>query len=114
MAVLTVPKPKEYIVGKDGKRTGVVLDWNVYKKLQDSIPEDSDLLLGLDNSELRLLAEGMLSPPNQLQLDTLLHKNQSAQLNKNEEKELDTLIKYIDSMNILKAKAIYTLQKRGQ
>lgn len=114
MTVLTVPRPKEYIVGENGKRIGVVLDWEVYKKLQASIPADPDLLLSLDNSELQLLAEGMLSSPNQSRLETLLKKNKSTKLTGKEEKELGSLIAYIDSMNLLKAKAQYTLQQRSQ
>jgi len=101
--------PLQYLVTESGQRTGVVLSWLDYQKLTDP-----DLLVGLSSIELQLLAQGMLSLAHQAQLEQLLQLNQQHQLSNNQEQELDQLLEYIDSLNVLKARALYTLQKTGQ
>jgi hypothetical protein len=77
-------------------------------------PLDPDLLVGLDESELQALAEGMLSPSHQERLDELLQRNRKGVLNDDQERELDQLLARVDSMNILKARALRTLQRLGE
>jgi hypothetical protein len=114
MNTQTIPTPKQYIVAEDGKRVGVVLDWEEYQHLQlDDLQADPDLLHNLSEAELKLLAEGMLAPPPQTQLNELLQRNQTEKLSQKESVELDNLLARVDLMNILKARALYTLQKQG-
>ena len=101
----------QYIVNAQGQRTAVVLKWEDYQSLQARISPDLGLLVGLDESELQALAEGMLSPSHQEQLAKLLQRNREGQLRKNEESELDQLLAHVDSMNTLKARALRTLQQ---
>lgn len=111
MEGIRVPSPVQYLVEENGQRTGVVLSWEDYQNLQAAVSTDPDLLVGLDETELQVLAEGMLSAPHQKRLDELLQLNREARLSPSEQIELDRLLEYIDSMNALKARAIYTLQQ---
>lgn len=43
----------------------------------------------------------------------LLRRNREEQLSADEEEELDRLLEQVDYMNVLKARAMYTLQQRG-
>jgi hypothetical protein len=104
----------QYIVNDQGRRTAVVLRLEDYQSLQARISPDPELLIGLDESELQALAEGMLSPSHQDQLRDLLQRNREGQLSKDEESELDQLLAHVDSMNILKARALRTLQRLGE
>jgi hypothetical protein len=92
------------------------LEWaqEDYQSLQTRVSPDPELLIGLDESELRALAEGMLSPSHQERLRDLLQRNRTGQLSKDEESELDRLLAHVDSMNILKARALRTLQRLGE
>jgi len=101
----------QYIVNDQGRRTAVVLKWEDYQSLQARISTDPELLVGLDESELRALAEGMLSPSRQERLTDLLQRNREGQLSKDEESELDQLLAHVDSMNTLQARALRTLQQ---
>lgn len=102
--------PVQYIVSESGERTAVVLDWKVYQRLRASDAGDVDLLVGLDEAELRGIAEGMLAPAFQARLSELLAANDEGQLAPDEKRELDALIARVDALNILKARALYTLQ----
>lgn len=114
MTTQSISTPKQYIVAEDGKRIGVVLDWEVYQHLQFDDPQaDPDLLRTLSEAELTLLAEGMLADPHQTRLNELLQHNQTGKLSQKELKELDDLLSRVDLMNILKARALYTLQQQG-
>ena len=75
---------------------------------------DPDLLVGLCESELQALADGTLSPGHQERLDELLQLNRKGVLNDDEERELDQLLARVDSMNVLKARALRTLQQLGE
>jgi hypothetical protein len=99
------------IVNDQGRRTAVVLKWEDYQSLQARISPDPELLIGLDESELKALAEGMLSPGHQERLDQLLQRHRESNLSKDEESELDQLLAHVDSMNVLKARALRTLQQ---
>lgn len=107
-----IASPKiQYIVDDNGRRTAVVIKWEDYQHLRDRLGSDPDLLVGLTEFELRVLAESMLSPGRQEQLDDLLRRSRAGELGDAEEKELDQILAGIDSMNVLKARAAYTLQK---
>jgi hypothetical protein len=112
MEAVAMPPQIQYIVNDDGQRTAVVIRWEDYVNLQDRLSSDPDLLSGLSELELQALAEGMLSPGRQERLDDLLERNREGTLSDSEQEELDQLLAYIDSMNILKARAIYTLQHK--
>jgi hypothetical protein len=107
---ITSPKI-QYIVDDNGHRTAVVIKWEDYQHLQARLESDPDLLVGLTEFELRVLAESMLSPGRQERLDHLLRRNREGKLDTAEEDELDQILAGIDSMNVLKARAAYTLQK---
>jgi hypothetical protein len=110
----TVSHEIRYIVDDKGERRAVVLTWEDYENLRAAISPESDLLIGLSDSELHALAEGMLSPKHQERLDELLRLNCEGQISDDEQKELDDFLAQIDSMNMLKARAQYTLQQRGE
>ncbi|MBU1660351.1 MAG: hypothetical protein KKD28_02630 [Chloroflexi bacterium] len=103
--------PIRYIVEEDGQRTGVVLGWNDYKHLKAMFPVDQDLLLGFNEAELQTLAEGMLSPQYQQQLAELSLRNREDTLNSADQNKFDHLLERIDHLNILKARAKYTIQQ---
>jgi hypothetical protein len=101
----------EYLTRPDGQRTGVILRWEDYQTLRAYVPADLDVLMNLSKPELQALAEGMLSSPHQQRLSELLQRNRVGSLNHAEEAEMDHLLEHVDYMNILKARALYTLQK---
>jgi hypothetical protein len=77
-------------------------------------PAEKELALlgGMSVEELRVLAEAILSPSHQQQLQTLLEKNRSGTLSPDEETILDTLLAEADQVALLKARARYTLMAR--
>ncbi len=104
--------PIQYLVSEDGQRTGVVMDWQAYQLLQRDArhSDDPELLVGLSELELQTLAQGWLSPPHQERLAELLARQQAQTLSLAETSDLDELLARIDSMNLLKARARYSLQ----
>lgn len=114
MEQATASPQVQYIVNDDGQRTAVVLRWEDYQSLRSRTSTDPDLLLGLSESELQALAEGMLSPSHRERLTDLLRRHRQGHLSKNEESELDQLLAHVDSMNVLKARALRTLQQREE
>jgi len=104
----------EYLTRPDGQRTGVVLRWEDYQTLRAYVPTDPDVLMSLSEPELQALAEGMLSSPYQQRLGELLQHNRAGTMNGAEEVELDRLLEHVDHMNVLKARAQYTLQKLAE
>ncbi len=72
---------------------------------------DPDLLMGLSHGELLALSEGMLTPVTQAHLDDLLFRNNQGALTPDEIDELDQVLQRIDHLNLLKAKARYTLEQ---
>jgi hypothetical protein len=75
---------------------------------------DSELLVGLSVEELQALAEGMLAPTAQSQLQGLQARNTEHQLSADEEAILDRLLSQIDQLNILKIRARYTLRQMNR
>lgn len=70
---------------------------------------DSELLISLSLEELQALAEGLLAPTFQRQLEGLLAQGAEHPLSADEEATLDQMLLQIDQLNILKARAKYTL-----
>jgi len=110
----TVSHEIQYIVDDTGQRRAVVLTWEDYEALRAAVSPESDLLIGLSESELRVLAEGMLSPKHQERLNELLRLNREGQISRRQQAELDQFLAQVDSMNTLKARATYTLQYRRE
>jgi hypothetical protein len=74
---------------------------------------DSELLTSLSLEKLQALAEGILAPTLQTQLDGLLEQSTEHPLSPDEEATLDRMLLQIDQHNILKTKAQYTLNHRS-
>ena len=72
--------------------------------------DDQELLKDLSIDELDALAESVLIPKAQSQLQELLSKNTEATLSTEETNLLDHLLAQIDYLNILKTRAKYTLK----
>jgi hypothetical protein len=70
-----------------------------------------ELLVGLSLEELQALAEGILAPTAQSQLEALLTRNAEQRLSVDENATLDRLLSQIDQLNILKTRARYTLSQ---
>jgi hypothetical protein len=80
--------------------------------LPNSPANDPDLLEGLSQAELHALSVVMLSSEQQDHLSALLGRNRQQTLTPDEEDALGRLLKRIDYLNILKARARLTLQYR--
>ncbi len=104
-------EPIRYLVKDNGERVGVVLSWKDYQEL---CPRDPELLVGLSDAELEILAESMLTLHLQERLNHLLHLNREDNSSAKEQQELDPLLERVDQMNVLKARAMYTLQQRRE
>jgi len=98
----------QYITNEAGAQVGVLLDLDTYRQLT-SREQDTDLLPNVSKDELLALAESNLSSDTQARLDSLLQSNQAAQLSESEQQKLDNLLAKIDSLNLLKTRAMYTL-----
>lgn len=99
----------QYVTNQQGERVGVLLDLQTYYQLTNASVEDAELLTGLSLDELQALAESILSPKAQAQLDDLLARNVENQLSADETATLDSLLAQVDQLNILKTRARYTL-----
>ena len=60
---------------------------------------------------LSALAEMSLAPDNQLALDELLTLNAAGTISPVQQQELDTLLKKVDELNLVKARAAVALQQ---
>ena len=89
----------------------MVLTLSDYETHRSSLSPDPNLLAGLTEDELRALADGMLEAGHRERLAELLKRNREGELGKEENAELNRLIAGVDTMNILKARAMYTLRK---
>lgn len=98
----------QYVTNSQGEKVGVLVDLETYQKLTN-LSADPELLLGLSIDELQALAESVLSPKTQIQLNDLLTKNSENQLSNEETEILDRLLAQIDQLNILETRARYTL-----
>lgn len=73
---------------------------------------NTELLIGLSHGELEALADSMLAPSAQSQLDDLLERNAENRLSADEVLDLDRLLARIDQLTILKTRARYTLHQQ--
>jgi len=97
-----------YVTDEAGERVAVLLDLATYHKLT-AARSDPELLTGLSHDELVALAETALSLSTQNQLHDLLNRNVEGELPADDVATLDQLLAQVDNLNILKAKARYTL-----
>jgi hypothetical protein len=74
---------------------------------------EQELLTGVSLDELEALAAGVLVPAAQSRLDDLLAAAKSNQLSSVEAAELDDILHQVDQLNLLKARARYTILKSG-
>ncbi len=102
-----------YLTDERGTQVGVVLDLEEYRRLTHQLPTDTELLIGLSESELKALAESLLAPAAQARLDDLLTRNAEAILSEADSNELDRLIEQVDNLTILKTRALYTLSRQA-
>lgn len=72
-----------------------------------------ELLTSLSEEELEALACSALAPAAQDRLNELLELNRSGALIDKTRAELDELVARIDQLNIIKARARYTLQQHS-
>jgi hypothetical protein len=97
-----------YVTDEAGERVAVLLDLATYHKLT-AARSDSELLTGLSHDELVALAESALSVDAQNQLNDLLSRNTEGALSGDDLATLDRLLARVEDLNILKARARYTL-----
>jgi hypothetical protein len=91
---------------------GIINQIKVYNKKRMS--NEAKLLPNVSVSGLKALASGLLAPQAQSHLDDLRARNSDGKLNAQETKELDDLIEQIDELNLLKARAAFTLSHRDE
>lgn len=103
-------EPVHYVTNQQGEKVGVLLDLETYQHLTNLQERDPELLTNLDIAELQALAESVLAPQKQNQLDNLLVRHSDSQLFANEIATLDYLLAQVDRLNILKTRARYTLR----
>jgi hypothetical protein len=97
-----------YVTDESGERVAVLLDLATYQQLM-ATHNDPELLTGLSHEELVALAESALSLEAQSQLHDLLNRNAEGALSGDDLAALDQLLARVDDLNILKARARYTL-----
>jgi hypothetical protein len=76
--------------------------------------EDADLLTNISLPELQALSTIAIAPSLQADLSELLDRNAEGELSSEEIQTLDTILEQVDQINILKARAKYTLQHLNQ
>ena len=102
-----------YVTDESGKRVSVLLDLATYHRLM-ATHNDPELLTSLCNDELVALAESDLSLDAQSQLHDLLSRNAEGELLADDLTILDQLLARVDDLNLLKARAHYTLEHLSQ
>jgi uncharacterized protein YnzC (UPF0291/DUF896 family) len=101
----------QFVTNEKGEQTGVLLDIEHYYRLVSENTIDPELLVGLSIDELEALAETKLAINQQSRLNELLAKQKADGLSDEEVQEIDRLLAYVDQLTILKARAMYTLNK---
>jgi uncharacterized membrane protein YgaE (UPF0421/DUF939 family) len=89
----------------------VIMDEKTYEALVSSNSPDPLLLRDLTLEQLKALAEGKLTTDIQAQLNGLIQKEKAGQATTEESAILDKLLQQLDQLNLLKARALYTLKK---
>lgn len=98
-----------YVTNEQGERVGVLLDLEAYNRRANPLALDDQCLIGLSRDELQALADSMLAPAAQNQLNDLLVQNAESQLSTDEIANLDRLLAQVDQLTILKTRARYTM-----
>jgi hypothetical protein len=75
--------------------------------------DGTELLSGVSIDELEALAAGVLVPSAQSRLDNLIADTKQRPLSPADAAELDDLLNKVDQLNLLKARARYTLDHLG-
>jgi hypothetical protein len=75
--------------------------------------DEYELLVGVSIEELEALATGVLVPSAQARLDGLLAGAREHRISSEEERKLDDLLGKVDQLNLLKARALYTIDRLG-
>ena len=101
-----------FVTNAQGERVSVILDLETYEQMLAS-QDDPEILTGMAEVELTALAESKLAPEAQQQLKRLSEKSGGQTLSKNESEDLARLLEQIDYLNILKARARYTLLRKS-
>lgn len=70
-----------------------------------------EVSLTVSTEGLTALADMALAPKNQSRLDDLLARNADGRLSEEELRELDLLLKQIDELNLVKARAAVALRQ---
>jgi hypothetical protein len=76
------------------------------------MPNETNILPNVATAGLEAVAAAMLAPKSQSRLDDLLARNSQGKLSDLESRELDSLIEQIDELNLLKARAEFTLRQQ--
>ena len=100
-----------FITNAQGERVGVILDLSTYEQMLSS-QDDPELLAGMTELELAALAESELAPSNQQRLQDLAEKSREQSLSESESEQLGYLLEQVDHLNVLRARARYTLKIR--
>ena len=87
---------------------------NVRAVLADAADTPLSPLTGLSEAELHALADAIVAPQHQAQLRQRLAENRTSALTAEAAAELDELLDEVDQVALLKARALYSLQLRGQ
>ncbi len=103
-----------FITDPNGKPVEVILDLESYQKFLQGQMQDENLLLGVSDAELRALAKGKLATDEQERLSSLIQREKADSLSPEETQELDIMLEDLDQLNLLKAKALYTLKVRQE
>ena len=92
-------------------RIEVIMDEQTYQALVSSNSPDPLLLRDLTLEQLKALAEGKLTTDTQAQLSGLIQKEKAGKTTLEESAVLDKWLHQLDQLNMLKAKAFYTMKK---
>lgn len=106
-------EPVQYVTNEQGKRVGVLLDFNTYARFSQLLL-DEEYLIGLSIDELQALASCKLALADQSRLNDLVARNSESSLCAEEVAELDDLLVKADQLTILKTRAQYTLKRLEQ
>ena len=80
------------------------------KKAPNATEQPLAPVVGLTEGELKALAESVVAPDRQEQIQMLLELNRTQALSISAETELDELLAEVDQVALLKARALYTLK----
>ena len=78
------------------------------------MPDETNILPNVSVAGLKALSDAVLAPKMHAKLDDLLARNAEGQLSAEELEELDAIVEQIDELNLLKARAEYTLRQQDR